>query len=336
MLDSDLYQIIADEMAAKQIDKALWTQAIEISEGNPDKTQATYIRLRFAALKKSAVQMINSAAPKNVQMVTNSQSNDLLELRSKLTSSFSAKQQTSLYTILGLYPNATDELIGSAIADYEAKIQNGSEVNLSAFKYTKDTLCNPKLREQYDRKLFENLQADEQVLMSMHKSGSRNDSIWDSSKTSVIIGVLSVTLIGYLGLGFFQAHGGQQVSHQLVDVQRESKQLDTGIDQQKIEIEEERAQADIDLKQKALSIAEERQRSDMEYRDRMQQQMQEQREQELQRRADLDATRLKQQQQQTENMKLAREKNYWACMNQQLYKANASATDATSRCGGRP
>lgn len=40
MSDKEIYQLIADELEAKDIDAALWTKAKEAAVGDPDKTEA--------------------------------------------------------------------------------------------------------------------------------------------------------------------------------------------------------------------------------------------------------------------------------------------------------
>ena len=50
----DIYQIIAVELEKDEIDKGLWTQAEEQSNGNPDKVKSIYIKLRRKQLIKDA------------------------------------------------------------------------------------------------------------------------------------------------------------------------------------------------------------------------------------------------------------------------------------------
>lgn len=68
MDDEKYYQVVADELRDNRIKDALWTKAIAKSQGDENKTKATYIQLRVEQLiqkeKRSRIEQ-KSSAPAN-------------------------------------------------------------------------------------------------------------------------------------------------------------------------------------------------------------------------------------------------------------------------------
>lgn len=331
MSDKDYYQIISDELTSKRTDAAIWTQAIAIAEGDPAKTQAAYIRLRLIDLKKSAsAPTISPLDIKKPVIESKSPEGGLTGIRSELAKKLQAIGKASLYTTLSLHADASDAVVASAIADYEARAKAGSVATSAEFKYAKETLSNPKLREQYDRKLMESISGggNGQLRSYAYEPADMEYSWWESRKTSIIIGVLSLTLLGYLALGFFKERGSHEIQKDAIEISRDAIHANADINLQK-------TQAEIDLNNQ-----------NMEYRNRVAEQMQQQqylqqnRLQEMQN-MQIERQRLQQeqvekmkaqQQQQAENMQAQRDQRYWACLNQQLSLPKATSADAYARC----
>ncbi len=328
MPDKGFYKIIADELATKKVDAAIWTQAIAIAEGDPDRTQAAYIRLRFLDLKKSAPRQTTTPAQAKPLAATAPIADGLTRMRAELTRRLRAQGKSSLYSTLSVSPDASDAIITSAIADIEARAMTGAETPSAEFRYAKETLGDPVLRERYDRKLLDGLLNEDQAPARQlpYEVVVANDySWWQSRKMSVIIGVASITLLGYLALGFFKAKNGHEIQKEVVDVQREAVHSIT-------ETEQQRAQAAIEQQNRNQELMEQRQRDEWSYRVQMAEQQREIQQREQDRRDAMDRERVKAQQQQQDNMRAQREKQYWACMNQQLGMRDVSSYDASARC----
>ncbi len=327
MSDKVFYKVIADELKFKTMDVALWTQAIATAEGNPDKTEAAYIRLRFLDLKKSPSSALKLTAvdTKNTEIEIKPIDSELLQLRAKLAKKLLSQGKHSLYSTLGLYPDASDAVVTSAIADFESRNQDG--VTSSEFKYAKNTLGNPGLRAQYDRKLLESVSNDVQSTTYHYASDTKNaESWWESRKISVIITVLSVGLFGYLGLNYYKEHNNHELQKESIDTQRDIVSSTTDTDQMKV-------QADIDFKNQALRIADERQRREMDLSTNATERLLEQQRLEQERRDQANQQRMKLQQDQAENQRISREKQYYACLNQQLLsQRDVTNADASARC----
>lgn len=341
MSDKDIYQLIADELKTKNVDAALWIQAKETAGGDPDKTEAAYIRLRFLDLIKSS-----RLPPKPTSLVNNTSTgtevkpkvDEVSRMRTELAKKLLHQGKHSLYSILKLHPDASDAVVASAISDLESGSLAGSGINPAEFKYTKDTLSDPKLREQYDRQLLGSISNN---IMNPYRSYAVEEmayeySWWESSKTSIIIGVLSLVLFGYLGLNYLKVRNSNEIQKVAVESQKEAIHTISDATQMK-------TQADIDLRNEALRLAAERQRQEMELRNRaadrsyeQQRVSYEQQRVNQERQMQAEQQRKQAQQDQSENLRIMREKQYWACMNQQLTvqlsQRNGSSYDASARC----
>jgi len=342
MSDKEIYQFIADELEAGNIDAALWAQAKETAVGDHDKTIAIYIRLRFFELVKSSCptpQPNSSLTTTKTSLEIKPKVDELSRMRTELAKKLLSQGRHNLYSTLKLHPDASDAVIAAAISELESGDLVGSGISLAEFKYAKDTLSDSNLREQYDRQLLESVSNKVAHTDRSHASeGMGNEYFWwESSKTSIIIGALSLFIIGYLGINYLTVRNSSEVQRIAVESQKEALQTISNATQLKV-------QADVDLRAEEARRVAERQYQEMELRnraaDRMrdeQRAMQESRmqaeQQQKQAQADQAEKWQKAQQDQAENLRVAREKQYWTCMNMQLSQANTTSYDASARCG---
>jgi hypothetical protein len=334
MSDKEIYQIIADELKTKNLDTALWIQAKGTAGGDPDKTEAAYIRLRYSDLIKSSLPPQKSnplVISTNTVSAVKSRLDEIVLMRAELAKKLLSQGKHSLYSILKIHPDASDAVVATAIGDLESGnlVEPGNTP--AEYKYAKDTLGNPNLREQYDRQLLASLSNN---ISKPYRTYAAEEmdyqySWWESRKTSIIIGVLSLTILGYLGLNFLKERHGSEIQKQAVDSQTEAVHTISDATQMK-------TQADIDLRAEALRLAAEKQNQDMELRARAADQAYEQQRMMQESRMQAEQQRQKAQQDQAENLRVMREKQYWACMNQQLTvqlsQRNGSNYDASARC----
>lgn len=330
MSDKEIYQIIADELKAKNVDTALWVQAKEIAEGDPDKTEAAYIRLRFLDLIKSSLpfpQAISPVGSTNKGVEVKPKVDELSRMRTELAKKLLNQGKHSLYSTLKLQPDASDTVIATAVGDLESMNLAGSGINPAEFKYAKDTLSNPALREQYDRQLLGSLSNN---IAKPYRSYAVEEmyneySWWESSKTSIIIGVLSLVLFGYLGLNYLKERNGNELQKMAVESQNEAVHTISDATQM-------RAQADIDLRTQALRLSAERQNEDLAFRARSNDLMLEQQRMMQESRMQAYQQQQKAQQDRADNLRAMKEKQYWACMNQQLSQRDGNSYNADLSC----
>lgn len=337
MSDKEIYQLIADELETKNIDVALWTQAKETSLGDSDKTEAIYIRLRFFELIKSS-----SPPQKSTSLVTVAEVkpkiDKLSQMRTELAKKLLAQGKYSLYSILKLHPDASDAVIATAISDLESGNLADSGINPAEFKYAKNTLGDSHLREQYDLQLLESVSNKiTHTDRSYASEGMGNEySWWESSKTSIVIGVLSLVMLGYLGINYLKVRNSSEIQKIVVESQKEVLHTISDAAQMK-------TQADVGLRSETSRLIEERQNQEMELRnraaDRMRDEqriMQENRiqaeQQQKQAQKDQAEKWQKAQQDQADNLRIMKDKQYWACMNMQLSQKNVASYEASARC----
>jgi hypothetical protein len=332
--DKELYTIIADEISTKTMDQALWTQALAIAEGNPNKAQAAYIKLRFVELRRSVAPREPDANIGKIMMpAAIRKDSELAQLRTDLARRLRAQGKSSFYEILGVSSDASDASIASAIQAMEVQLQ---EHGLTPeFRYAKETLGNPQARENYDRMMLDTLRQDTRVLNSSSASYSRESgegSWWNTTKTSVLVGVAAIAVVGYLGLGFFKEKGGQTIQERAIDMQRDALKSSTDIIKSTTDGNQANTARVIDAAQEArereMDIREqqvESMRESQERRDELQREQFELQKQQM-------ANQQQQRQEQTEKIQQQREKQFWACVNQQINVYQPSGTTAMSRC----
>lgn len=332
MSDNDHYLLIAEELKTNSVDPVLWIQAKASAGGDRDKTEAVYIRLRFADLKKKSFQQSHIAPT----VGPNSFGGDLSRMRSDLAKQLLMQGKKSLYSVLNLHPDATDLIIKAAIADIELKNLDHLNISHAEFKYAKDTLGNPELREQYDRQLLNSLLGLPKPYLASSYEDDTESSWWESRKTSVIVGVFSIAVLGYLGLGYWRESHTSNLQKNIVDLAKDTTHSATDIEQTKV-------QADIELKEKMFSLQAQRQKQELEIRARTTDQMLEQQRLAQEARASYENQRQEAEQkrqqtmkEQAENRRLEKERQYYVCLNQQmsikLSQRDGSGIDAYARC----
>jgi hypothetical protein len=313
MSDKNFYSLIADELENDNTDRALWTRALGESGGDPDKTKACYVRLRLAELKEA-----ESAAGQHAHRATavggdaSVADNGLMSLRGKLAEALDTSKISSFYSVLGLTPQATDAAVAAAISTMEARIDSGTASSTPEFKYAKETLGNARARETYDRRLFErftNSVSPEQGIFSNNhdqRAASANAllTIWETRKTSVIVGVLALVVIGYMVLGFYKEREASAARKKALDVQI----LQTN---KAAEIAATRAETERTLVEGALQGDEQRIRAQEQVANRVvsiQESAESRQSRELELRANTDAEILRQQE---HRLKIAEEQLKW-------------------------
>ena len=228
MSDDKHFVLIADEIEHNTCDRVLWTRALGESGGDADKTKAAYIRLRLADLRKSApVPSSVPVSPSAAAGAASPENNRLVLLRAELAEALQAKRKTSFYSVIKATPEATDEEVADAIAAYQARVDSGAAVSTPEFKYAKETLANPKARETYDRRLFVQLNNEASDGVRNRSNGQDRQvaadnvilSMWDSNKSTVIVGAIALAVVGYMLLGFYKEREASATRKKALDAQ---------------------------------------------------------------------------------------------------------------------
>ncbi|MDD4912918.1 MAG: hypothetical protein PHP57_11540 [Sideroxydans sp.] len=330
MTDKVLYQIIADEIKSKNIDTALWAQAKEAAQGDLDRTEANYIRLRIIELIKASSQQQNSTS---LTLVSNGvvKVDEVLRVRTELTKKLLGEKKYSLYSILRVRPDASDAMISAAIQELQAGNLDGPKVSPAEFKYVKDTLGQSDTRQQYDRQLLASLSSNSmQIFQDDEGAGIGDDnSWWNSGKMTVVITTLSIAIFGYLGIQYLKVKNTGEV--QKISVESQMEVMQTISDSEKA-----RVQADIDRKNEEARRIAEKQIQEMEMRNRTADRLRdEQLQQAEERKLQYEQQKNIQAEQEAarkEEMRIANEKRYYTCMNVQLSRG-ITTYNANAACG---
>jgi len=345
--DDDLYKSIADELSLNTMDRALWTKAFAESGGDSDKAKARYILLRFSVLKK---QVSSSPIKPPPEIIS---SDELGELRRKLQAKLAINKRATLYGSLGLLPNCSDADIATKAHGIATEALETGGTLPAETKYAIDILSEPYSREQYDRKLWDDIGVTRTRALPSNNSETRNEAKvigtflewWESKKVSVIIGVTSVALLGYMSKGFFEVKSSSEVQKEMVKVQREAvkttEKIEMGrVDNQRAEIEERSAithkaiDRSAELRNRSLAIqetAEQRRRTELEYRANAEAERQELRRKEQEQRLQLQREAAIRRDEINENRRVLGEQRYWSCMRLELEKGYTNAS-ANSTC----
>jgi hypothetical protein len=363
MADEKFYSLIADELEHKKTDRVLWTRALGESGGDLDKTSAVYIRLRLADLKKKAAAEAPAlalepavAASPAPSLSDPPPSNALLRLRSELAEALRDNGKSSFYSLLQITPLATDAEVAAAIARYEDKVEAGLATATPEFKYAKDSLGTARAREAYDRRLFASTTADAGPLSRPAGRGSYepvvtgSDSlllhIWESRKATVIVGALSLCIVGYMLLGFYKEREASAMRKKEIEAQILQTQKNAENDAIRAEAEKALANGVVthagtaidrttQMGNRALELqrdAENRRRFESEQQAIANAQRLEMQREAQERQLAMQEQRTRESKRQMDDRRAEREKRYWACMNTALDRN--SETTANARCAG--
>lgn len=345
--DEALYRVIAAELETGSPDAALWTRAMAEADGDPARTKASYIRLRFQALKKASLAL----EPLGGDRDSDRGRGELGDIRRGLVQQLALGRVHSLYPVLGLAPDATDTAIAAAIAEHKVRIAQGVAGASPEFTYAEQTLGDPAARAAYDRKLHEQLNGTPgRPLSAAARTYVEPEGLflpwWASRKTSIVIGVVSLLAVGYMVLDFTRESGGRDVQNAAIEMQRDTVRTAADIESERVANErlaierrtavmEKAIDRSAEVQNRSLGIAEreaEWRRQQLEQREAARIRRLE-REQEREK-AWLAASRAQEREQQNraEQQRADRERRYWSCMNAALDRVDASS--AASRCAG--
>ncbi len=364
MADEKFYNAIADELEHKKTDRALWTRALAEAGGDVDKTTALYIRLRLAQLKRaeaaSGTLALEPMPADDAGTGTARQhsapppSNALVRLRSDLSSMLRENGKSSFYDVLDLTPEATDAEVAAAIASYEARVASGHATATPEFKYARESLGNVRSREAYDRRIFASAITAGGPASRYPGRGQEVSveaepvlmQLWESRKATVIVGALSLCIVGYMLLGFYKEREASAMRKKEIEAQ--ILQTQKNAENDAIRAEAERAMASgmvthtgtvIDrttqIGNRALEIqreAESRRRFESEQQAFANAQRLEMQREAQDRQLAMQEQRTRENKRQMDDRRAEREKRYWACMNTALDRN--SETTANSRCAG--
>lgn len=189
MKSEDFYRQVADEIENGRQDRAIWTWALAESGGDADKTRALYIRRRVAALVVAA------------NTTSGPVESELQGLRAELRRELALQRKNSLYSVLGVPADSSDGELAAAIG----RLTGGHQPLDAEARYAVETLGDTNAREQFDRRLVEQLR--QRTIASARKDQAAEPEFaaqlgggWGGGRKALIAAIL-VLALGYLGQG---------------------------------------------------------------------------------------------------------------------------------------
>lgn len=226
------YRTIAGEIEAGQQDPALWAWALAESGGDSEKTKALYIRRRFAAL--AAATPIPTPAPAPTPSPRGDA--ELDRLRAELRRQLAVQRKQSLYSVLGVPADSSDAAIAGAIGRLTA---SGTRLDAET-QYAVDALGDPAAREEFDRRLLEQLSQRRPAAMAPtiepRAATPANPALKITAAVALVLG------IGYLGLGYSKDKSERELrlkeaELRKLELQRAAEIADRLVDNQKTAID---------------------------------------------------------------------------------------------------
>jgi hypothetical protein len=262
MKAEDYYRKIAEEIDSGQQDPAIWTWALAGSGGDTDKTKALYIRRRFAGLTAEAKPSANTS--------------ELDRLRGEVRRQLALQRKQSLYSVLGVPADANDTAISETI---ERLAASGAPLNAET-RYAADALGDSVEREQYDRRLMEQLSYRKTAAVMPYGAEQPEVTSFMNSTLKVVAAVALVLGIGYLGLGYSKDKTEREIRMKetelrKAEVQRAAEIADRVVDNQKAAIDastaaQERSAEARERAQLDARMREDKNRLDLTYRQEQQ------------------------------------------------------------------
>lgn len=200
----DCYRLVAEEIESGRQDRAIWAWALAESGGDPEKTKAYYIRRRIAVL--TADSGAPAAAPDA----------GLQKVRVELRRQIALQHKNSLYSVLGVPADSSDADVAAAIRGITA-----TGVTLTPeIRYAVDVLGDPDAREQFDRRLLDQLISPRSVASPGNFESASVETGATGSGLKMAIAVLAMLGTGYLGVSYFQAKSEREIRIKETEIKR--------------------------------------------------------------------------------------------------------------------
>lgn len=278
MKSADNYRQAADEIEFGCQDRAIWAWALAEGGGDADRTKALYIRRRVAALAATVRAEPGPPDP------------ELQGLRIELRRQLALQRKNSLYSVVGVPADCSDAELAAAVA----RLTGAGQALGAEARYAVETLGDAAAREQFDRRLLEQLSH-----RPLASAGS--DPTWaPASATSLggglkaLIAAILVLGAGYLGLGYMKDRSERELRLKEAEIRseeirRKAEISDRVVDHQAIALEasiaaQERAAELRERQQLEARMRDDKARLDYAYRQEQQQAQAEQRRQQMEQR----------------------------------------------------
>lgn len=224
MNSDEIIRLIAGEIQTGKLDTVIWTRAFAEADGDHDRAKARYIRARQAQIQASQMQAAPAAepaapAPAASGFTVTRARPELDVKREILAKRLILLGRRSLYSELDLKPASDDETVSQVIASLcEAEAQG--RVLSAEERYAIQTLRDPVSREQYDRKLLEELSRPDGEAESAGES-QRDAFLGRPLSTVAFVAVLAIAV--FAALGIYRENSRRELVKETLRVQQQAE-----------------------------------------------------------------------------------------------------------------
>lgn len=242
--ETDLYRVIAAELSSKKIDTALWAQALSAAGGDADQCKALYIRLRHDALVAHCPATENASptatAPVSAPAAGASApiDNALRMVRWRLRRELAAQGTSTLYAVIGLAPDSSDDEVRSRVAELRGALPEGS-CPTAELQYAMDTLGDPYSREHYDHSLLRKVcgEGDDTGSSTSSQAPGRGlglgslSGLWESRRGAVLAALALVIAASLAGASMVNSRREAEARQEQVRKEQELREKELALKQ---------------------------------------------------------------------------------------------------------
>jgi flagellar biosynthesis GTPase FlhF len=204
MKEEGCYGLVAEEIESGRQDRALWARALAESGGDSGKTKAYYIRRRIAAMTA------DSSAPAATS------DSGLQKVRTELRRQIVLQGKNSLYAVLGVPADCSDADVAAAIRRIAAP---GSALT-PEIRYAVEVLGDPDAREQFDRRLLDQLNPPKPAAVSRNYEPATVETTGMGGGFNLMTVALLMLGVGYLGLSYFKEKSEREIRIKETEIRR--------------------------------------------------------------------------------------------------------------------
>lgn len=225
MHSDEIFRIIASEIQTGKLDSVIWTRVFAEADGDHDRAKARYIRERQAQFLAGMAQpptppaKVSEPAPATNRPAVTPTRSELDVKREILTKKLSQLGRRSLYSELDLHPASDNASIDNVIAKLcEAEAQG--RVLSAEERYAIQMLRDPVSREQYDRKLLEELSRRDADPENFEES---QRGAVQSRPLSMVAIVAMLAVIVFAGIAVYQERSRKELIREALQMQQQAE-----------------------------------------------------------------------------------------------------------------
>lgn len=226
MTSDEIFRIIASEIQTGTLDSVIWTRAFAEADGDHDRAKARYIRHRQAQFEAGmrqpptpSVAQDSGQTPTASGPATTRPRSELDFKREILAKKLSQLGRRSLYSELELHPASDNATVNDVIAKLAEAEAQGCVLSAEQ-RYAIQMLQDPVSREQYDRKLLDEMSRQEAAPEAFEES-QRGTVLGRPLNLIAIVAVLAI--IVFATVAMYQEKSRKELAREALQMQQQAQ-----------------------------------------------------------------------------------------------------------------